>query len=77
MSAIRRLGYSFTDDLIRRIFFSLDSDRDGLITLNGFIRCCTVLQVMNQKMNCYNPQGNGIININFNQLLDIVFSLSL
>lgn len=75
--AITGIGYCFPSDLVTRVFTSLDSDCDGLITLNGFIRCCTVLEVLKKKMDYYHPQMNGTININFNQLLDIVFSLSL
>lgn len=73
--AVPRLGYSLPDSLLNLIFSNLDSDHDGMLTLDGFIKSSSVLHIARSKMSQYDREGRGYITINFDQLLDILFSV--
>lgn len=73
--ALPRLGYGLPDSLIRLIFSNLDSDHDGMLTLDGFIKSCSVIHIARSKMSQYDREGRGLITISFHELLDILFSI--
>ena len=73
--AMVKMGYQFNQQIIALIFTNLDQNRAGFLDLDGFIKACSVIQIVLIKMQQYDPQRRGIVTLDVNQLLDVVFSI--
>ncbi len=73
--AMVKLGYQFNQQIITLIFTNLDQNRAGFLDLDGFIKACSVIQIVLSKMQQYDPQRRGVVTLDVNQLLDVVFSI--
>lgn len=74
-NALLRIGYRFPPPLVTLIFTNLDSNHTGYLDLDSFIKACSVIQIVIIKMQQYDPQRKGIVTVDLNQMLDIVFSI--
>ena len=74
-NALLRIGYRFPPQLVTLIFSNLDSNHAGYLDLDAFIKACSVVQIVIMKMQQYDPQKKGIVTVELNQMLDIVFSI--
>ena len=72
-----RCSYNITDTLLPVVFNNIDNLHNGYIDLNGFIKMVSIIQVLQMKMNAYDPQHTGKVSLDFNGLLDIIMSLPL
>ena len=73
--ALIRLGYSFPPPTVSLIFSNLDSNHVGTLNLDNFIKACSVIQIVAMKMQQYDPQRKGYVTLDFNQMMDVVFSI--
>lgn len=74
-NAMMKMGYQFSQQVITLIFTNLDQNRAGFLDLDGFIKACSVIQIILMKMQQYDPQRRGTVTLDVNQLLDVVFSI--
>ena len=73
--ALVRLGYQFSQPIVSLMFTNLDINHAGFLDLNGFIKACTVIQIVMMKMQQYDPQKRGCVTLDVNQMMDVVFSI--
>ena len=71
--AMVKLGYQFNQQIITLIFTNLDQNRAGFLDLDGFIKACSVIQIVLSKMQQYDPQRRGVVTLDVNQLLDVLY----
>lgn len=74
ISSLVKMNYSFPDSLVRLIFNNFDHDHTGVIQFDDFIKVCSVIQIIKSKIRMYHGSENSVT-LNFDQLLDIVFSI--
>lgn len=73
--ALVRLGYQFSQPVVMLMFTNLDINHVGFLELDGFIKACTVTQIVMMKMLQYDPQKKGYVTLDVNQVMDLVFSI--
>ena len=76
-NALIKMGYNYTPQIVSLMFTNLDKNRVGYLDLDAFIKASSVIQIVSAKMQQYDPQRRGIITVDVNQLMDIIFSISM
>ena len=69
--------YRISNEMIPLLFHRTDNLHNGYIDLNGFIKIVSIIQLVQLKMQMYDPQNTGHVTLDLNGLLDIVMSLPL
>ena len=76
-NALIKMVYNYAPQIVSLMFTNLDKNRVGYLDLDAFIKACSVIQIVSAKMQQYDPQRRGIITVDVNQLMDIIFSISM
>ncbi|XP_060654104.1 programmed cell death protein 6-like [Drosophila nasuta] len=76
-SALSAFGYRLSDQLIQILLHKFDRFGQGNILFDDFIQCCIVLQTLTSAFKFYDTDMKGIITIDYEQFLRMVFSLKI
>ncbi|KAL3860583.1 hypothetical protein ACJMK2_010685 [Sinanodonta woodiana] len=73
--ALTSFGYRLSDRFYEILVKKFDRQGRGTIPFDDFIQCCVVLQTLTSAFRGFDTDQDGIINIGYEQFLNLVFSL--
>ncbi|XP_034477711.1 programmed cell death protein 6-like [Drosophila innubila] len=76
-SALSTFGYRLSDQMIQILLHKFDRFGQGNILFDDFIQCCIVLQTLTEAFKYHDTDRKGVITIDYEQFLRMVFSLKL
>lgn len=76
-TALIAFGYRLSDNLIQTILHKFDRRGNGTILFDDFIQCCVCLYTLTAAFRQHDTDQDGIIQIHYDQFLNMVFELKL
>lgn len=76
-TALISFGYRLSDDVIDMLVQKFDRFGQGNILFDDFIQCCVVVQTLTNTFRWHDTDMNGVITIDYEQFLKMVFTLKL
>lgn len=76
-NALCTFGFRLTDHLIEILLNKFYRFGQGNILFDDFIQCCIVLQTLTDSFRTYDTDMKGVITIDYEQFLRMVFSLQI
>lgn len=72
-TALNMLGYDFGPFMIKLAVNKYDPENTGVLQFDDFVRLCCVLNSLKGQFNSVDT-GTGVININFEKFVSLIFS---
>ncbi|KRF79441.1 programmed cell death protein 6 [Drosophila virilis] len=76
-NALTTFGFRLTDQLIEILLHKFDRFGRGNILFDDFIQCCIVLYTLTAAFREYDTDMKGVITIDYEQFLRMVFALKI
>ncbi|CAH0560972.1 unnamed protein product [Brassicogethes aeneus] len=76
-TALTTFGYRFSESLITTLLRKFDRHGNGTILFDDFIQCCIVLYTLTAAFRQHDTDQDGVIQIHYEQFLNMVFSLKI
>ncbi|EDO46008.1 predicted protein [Nematostella vectensis] len=76
-TALRSFGFRLSDRIYSMLITKFDRTGNGAIRFDDFIQCCVVLQILTNSFSHHDFARRGVITIQYEQFLTMVFSLNL
>lgn len=76
-TALTNFGYRLSDNFYNLLIRKFDRSGRGVINFDDFIQCCVVLHTLTASFRQQDTDADGVIQINYEQFLSMVFSLRL
>jgi Ca2+-binding EF-hand superfamily protein len=75
--ALSAFGYRLSEQFLDLLIRKYDSQRKGTILFDNFINCCVLLQTLSNAFRGYDTDLDGVVTLQYEQFLSLVFSLKL
>ncbi|ALC42449.1 CG17765 [Drosophila busckii] len=76
-TALTSFGYKLSAELLDTLIKKFDRIGAGHVLFDDFIQCCIVLQTLTTAFKAHDKDMKGVITIDYEQFLDMVFSLTI
>ncbi|CAH1785747.1 unnamed protein product [Owenia fusiformis] len=75
--ALTSFGYRMSPNFCQMLVRKFDRQGRGTIAFDDFVQCCVSLQTLTDAFRKHDTQQRGVVTINYEQFLEMVFSLLL
>lgn len=76
-AALTTFGYRLSDSVIGIMIKKFDRFGKGTILFDDFIQCSVILHTLTSSFRSHDADQDGVIKINYEQFLEMVFSLKI
>ncbi len=74
MTSVRHFGFNLPDVVLQMIFNSYDGNASGNIGFDEYIQLLAELNALTSNFRRYDPGNTGMVHIDFNTFMTLVFS---